>query len=81
MTAMRKNLVDKIMVDHRTDLVNHPYFMLLEIHELDPQSKKPGRKTRVVNVYDNRVKRSYTWDGGIHCIKRALEDINWEPVI
>ncbi len=36
MTAVRKTLVDKIMVDHRTDLINHPYFMLLEIQKLDP---------------------------------------------
>ena len=39
MTTVRKNLVDKIVVDHRMDLVNHLYFMLLELQELDPQSK------------------------------------------
>ena len=53
MTAVKKDLGDKIMVDHRTNLIHHPYFMLLEICELNPRSKKPGRKTRVVNVYDN----------------------------
>ena len=31
MTAVRKELVDKIIIDYRTNLVNHPYFMLLEI--------------------------------------------------
>ncbi len=81
MTAVRKDLGDKIMVDHRTDLIHHPYFMLLEIRELDPQSKKPGRKMRVVNVYDNRVGRGCTWDGGIRRTRRALEDIDWEPII
>ena len=45
MTAIRKDLVDKIVVDHRTDLIDHPYFMLLEICELDLRSKRPGRKT------------------------------------
>ena len=35
MMAVRKELVDKIVVDHKTDLVNHPYFLLLEIQELD----------------------------------------------
>lgn len=53
MIAIKKDLVDKIVVDHRTDLINHPYFILLEIRELDPRSNKPGRKTRIVNVYDN----------------------------
>ena len=32
-------------------------------------------------MYDNRVGRGCTWDGGIPRIRRALEDINWEPVI
>ena len=68
-------------MEHRTDLINHPYFMLLEIRELDPRSKKPGRKTRIVNVYENRVGKGCTWDGGISRTRRALEDINWEPVI
>lgn len=52
MTAVEKDLGDKIMVDHRTDLIHHLYFLLLEIRELD-QSKKPGRKTQMVNVYNN----------------------------
>ena len=57
MTAVRKKLVDKIMIDHRMDLVNHLYFMLLEIRELDPQSKRPRRKTQIVNIYDNWIGR------------------------
>lgn len=81
MTTVKKDLGDKIIVDHRTDLIHHPYFMLLEIRELDLQSKKPGKKTRVINVYDNRVERGYTWDGGIHHIRRALKDMEGEPII
>lgn len=81
MTAIRKELTDKIVIEHRTDLINHPYVMLLEICELDPRSKKPGRKTRAVNVYDNRVGRGCTWEGGTSRIRRALADIRWESVI
>lgn len=55
MIVVRKNLVDKILVDHKTDLVKHPYFILLEIYELDLRSKKLGKKTQIVNVYDNRI--------------------------
>ena len=81
MTVVRKDLGDKIMVDHRTDFIYHPYFILLENRELDPQSKKPGRITRVVNVYNNRVGRGCIWDGSIQRIRRALEDVDWEPII
>ena len=60
MTAIKKDLGDKISVDHRTDLIHHRYFMLLQICKIDPQSKRPGRKTRIVNVYDNRVGKGCT---------------------
>ena len=80
-TAIRKDLTDKLVVENRTDLVNHPYFILLEIWELDQQSKKPGRKTRALNVYDNRVGQGCTWSGGNPCIRRALQDVKWEPII
>ena len=60
MTAVRKDMVDKIVVDHIADLIDHPYFMLLEIRELDLHSKRPRRKTRVINIYDNRIGRGCT---------------------
>ncbi len=60
MTAVRRDLVNKIIVEHKTDLVNHPYFMLLEIRDLN-LSKKPRKKTRVLNVYNNRVKQACIW--------------------
>ncbi len=53
MIGVRKDLLDKFLVDHRTDLINHLYIILLEIHEFDPQSIKPEKKTQVVNVYEN----------------------------
>ncbi len=62
MTAVRRDLEDKIVVEDSRDLVNHLYFMLLEIRDLD-LSKKPGRKTRVLNVYDNQVGQGCTWTG------------------
>ena len=75
MTAVRKDPTHKIVIENRTGLENHPYFILLEIRELDQQSKKPGRKTRGFNVYDNRVGQGCTWSRGNPCVRRALEDI------
>lgn len=31
MTAIKKQLIDKILVNHKKNLMNHPYFMVLEI--------------------------------------------------
>lgn len=44
MMAIKRDLIDKIIRKHRTDLVNHLYFIFLEIWKLDQQSKIPKRK-------------------------------------
>lgn len=35
--------MDILIVENRTDLINHPYFILLKIWELDQQLRKLGR--------------------------------------
>lgn len=55
MTAIKKDVINKAVIDHRTDLVNYPYFMVFEMCEIDLHWKRQGRRTRIVNVYDNRV--------------------------
>ena len=81
MKAIKKNLADKIMLDHRTDLINHLYFMLLEIRKLNVKSKKLDRKIQVMNMYNNRIRSGCTWNGNIRRIRRALKDLSWEPII
>ena len=34
-------------------------FIFLDIWELDQQSKKPGKKTKALNLYDNRISHGY----------------------
>lgn len=53
MTAVKKDIQDKIVVEHRTDKINYPYFILLKIRELNQQLKRPGRKMQVLNIYQN----------------------------
>lgn len=59
MIVVRRDLEDMIIINHKTNLIYHLYFMLLEFCELDQQSKNSARKTTVVNVYDNQVGRVY----------------------
>lgn len=35
MTVIRKDLPDNIVIEHKKDLINHPYFVFLEIRDLD----------------------------------------------
>ena len=73
--------MDKLVVENRTDLVNHPYFIFLEIRKLDQLSRKHERKTQALNVYDNCVGQGCTWNGNNLCIRYILKDLNWEPII
>ena len=81
LTAVKKELVNKIIVDNRTDLVDHPYFLTLDIRDIDNRTNKPARRTRVINAYDNRVGQGCTWEGNTTRNRRALEDILWDRVI
>lgn len=81
MTAVRKDLLDKIVVKYMTDLVNHLYFVFLEIWDLNQQTKWPGQKTQVFNVYDNRVGQGCTWYGHNLRVRQALKNIKWELII
>lgn len=79
MTAIKEDLMGQVVVDHRTYLISYPYLMVLEIHEIDLRSK--GRKTRIINVYDNKIGRGCTWVGGNQQVRRALEDVNWDRIL
>ena len=45
-TAVRRNIVDRVMIKACTDLANHPYFIVVDVLE-------QGRRMRVVNCYNS----------------------------
>ena len=61
LTAVRKDISSKIVIENRTDLVSHPYCMVVDIRELDPRSERCLRRTRIVNLYDNKVGKGQLW--------------------
>ena len=55
--VVRKDILNKVIIDNRTDLVSHPYCSILDIKELHQLTRKVLSKTRVVNLYNNKVGR------------------------
>lgn len=49
--AIKKDLTN-IIVENRLDLINHPYFIAIDIWELHYKIKKRIRRTRLINYYD-----------------------------
>ena len=76
--AVKTELMSKILVDNRTNLVDHPYFLVLDIRDIDSRTNKPARQIRVVNLYNNRVGQRCTWEGSTRQNRRALENIGWD---
>jgi ribonuclease HI len=74
LTAVRKDLVNKLVINARTDLVNHPYFVVIDVLEGD-------RCTRLVNCYDNWLGETFPYSGGSRQTRRALRDVNWAPIL
>ena len=55
-TVVRRDIVGKVAIKARTDLINHPYFIAVDVVE-------KGRCTRVVNCYDSRIGLGYRYVG------------------
>jgi ribonuclease HI len=78
--AVRRDLLDKIVVETRGDLLDHPYIMAVDIWDLS-RAQARVRRTRVVNCYDNWLGAEYCWQGGSARNRRAIEDVQWSRVI
>lgn len=74
-TTVRKDIVSKIIIENRTNLVSHPYCMVIDIKKLHPQSGKSLQKTRIVNLYDNKIGRGQLWEGPTSLVRHVIQHI------
>lgn len=74
--TVKKDILDKVVIENQTDLISYPYCFCLDIKELDPQSGKNLRKTRIINLYNNKVGQGQLRKGPCNRGQRAMEDIS-----
>lgn len=79
--AARKNILNNVIEENRTDLVSHPYCLAVDITEFAPLSQRRKRKTRIINVYDNKIREGQRWQGSSPQVRWAIEDISWKRLI
>ena len=72
---MKKELANKIIIENKTNFVNHPYFLVLDIWDAVGQFGKPMRLTRIVNIYKNYIGQKYIREEETLCNHKILEDI------
>ncbi|KAL1963931.1 hypothetical protein VTN77DRAFT_7737 [Rasamsonia byssochlamydoides] len=58
--AIRRDLLNQLAIEARTDLLDHPYLMALDIWELG-RAQERIQRTQVVNCYDNWLRAGYCW--------------------
>ena len=81
LTAVRRDILNRVVVDNKSDLGSHPYIMIVDVRRNDPINRELGRRTRIVNIYDQNLGRGCTYLGGSETIRRAIQDINWGLII
>jgi hypothetical protein len=74
--VIRKDLLTKVITEVRLDLVNHSYILALDIWDLQPNTQKKARRTRLINCYNNRIGLNTIYHRDIDFNKRAINDIN-----
>lgn len=79
--TIKKDILNKVIIENWTDLVSHPYCIILDIRKINPVSRKYSRKTRVVNFYNNKISNRCVWQGSSSIIQQAIQEILWKPII
>lgn len=57
LTIVKKNILHRLISNNKIDLVSHSYYSVLNIKKLHPISRKILKKTRIVNLYNNKFGR------------------------
>src|SRR5271154_29236 len=79
--AVRRELSSQLIIEARTDLLDHPYALALDIWELYRDTRTKKRRTRLINVYDNQIGLGTCYKGESNQSWRAIEDISWNTLL
>ena len=60
----------------RSDLVDYPYLIILDIRDLNQKIRISIRRIKVMNVYDQVIGRKYTYLRAYARKRRIIKDIN-----
>jgi len=79
--AVRRELASQLILEARTDLLDHPYALALDIWELNRDTRVKKRRTRLINIYDNQIGLGTCYKGDSNQSWRAIEDISWNTLL
>ena len=81
MIAIRKNILNRMMMNNRTDLIAHSYFLTINVRKINSRIKRSDRRTRVMNAYDIIIEVDHIWQRFSSRVRRALQDMKWQATL
>ena len=78
---VKKDILNKVIIENRTDLISHLYCIIFDIRERNPTSRKYSRKSRVVSLYNNKIGNRCIRQETSSTIRQAIQDILWGLII
>jgi len=66
----------QLIIESRTDLIDHPYALVHDIWDLYRGTRAKKRRTRLINLYDNKIGLGTCYKGNSNRTLRAMEDIS-----
>lgn len=77
---IKMDIAERIIVESRSDIIDHPYIQVMDVQELD-SIKKKKKRTRTANLYDNGVRENLIWHGNRAEKNRSFQDVDWRLII
>ena len=81
MIAVRKDILNRVMMNNRIDLIIYFYFLVINVREINSRIKRLDRRTQMINAYDITVRADHIWQELSSRVKRALQDIEWQAIL
>ena len=63
-------------MEKRSDLIDYPYLMILNIRDFNQKTRIPIKRTKIMNIYDQVIDREYTYLKVYIRKRRAIKNIN-----
>lgn len=71
-------MLNKTIVKNWINLISYPYYMAPNVTKLEVFSSTDKRKTKVINIYDNKIGKGQRWQRLNPRKKRILKNIDWQ---
>ena len=75
MIAVRKDILNRVMMNNRIDLIVYFYFLVIDVREINSRIKKSDRRTRIINAYNITVRADHIWQELSSRMRKALQNI------